>query len=86
MAVWHLPTRERLFVAGADATNVVIAGMSYSPDSKQLMFADPERDKQITVLDLERRERVSSGIRSGARMFRFRPSDLSQVAVASPSD
>ncbi len=48
LVAWDLPTRERVLVAGADATNVVISGMSYAADSARLMFSDSERDKQIT--------------------------------------
>lgn len=73
LAVWKLENHELIFTAGNDATNVVIAGMSYSPDSTRLMFSDPDREKQITILDLEKRERIATGVKVGARTFRFRP-------------
>ncbi len=80
LVAWDLPTRELILVAGTNATNVVISGMSYAADSAQLMFSDPDRNAQITVFDLKKRERVVTGIRNGARSFRFRPG-TSQVGV-----
>lgn len=82
LVAWDLSTHEAILVNAPDATNLVIAGMSYSADSKRLMFSDGERDRQITVFDLEKRERVSTGVRTGAKTFRFRPG-TSQVGVAS---
>ena len=82
IAMWRLDTREAVFVAGADATNVVLTGLAFSADARQLMFTDPDRDGQITILDVASRERLATGIRSRARPFRFRPGHVSQVAVA----
>jgi signal transduction histidine kinase len=82
VVVWNMASRERVFAAGLDATNQIIAGMTYSTDSKRLMFSDPDRDKQITVVDLENGERLVTGLRTGARPFRFRPGRESEVVVA----
>lgn len=84
LVAWDLETRERLVVAGTQATNLIIAGMSYSADSGQLMFADPDRERQITVFDLRKRERIATGIRVGARTYRFRPG-TAQIALATDS-
>ena len=81
LVVWNLENREPFITAGLNATNLVIAGMSYTADSKRLMFSDPDRERQISVYDLETRERLATGIKVGARTFRFRPG-TSQVALA----
>ncbi|MFO1488953.1 MAG: ATP-binding protein [Verrucomicrobiota bacterium] len=82
LVTWEIASRDAILVNAPDATNLVIAGMSYSSDSKRLMFSDGERDRQITVFDLEKRERLSTGVRTGAKTFRFRPG-TAQVGVAS---
>lgn len=80
VVVWELATRERLLTAGAEATNQVIAGMSFPPDSSQFMFSDPDRAGHITIFDFAGQRRVPTEIRVGARAFRFRPG-REQVAV-----
>ena len=81
LVVWNWATGERVLVAGAQATNLVIAGMSYAADSKQFMFSDPDRERQISVFDLEARKILATGIKAGARTFRFRPGSA-QVGLA----
>jgi len=82
LAAWDLQSRKTILVAGPNATNLVIAGMSYSPDSKQLMFSDPDHEKQITIFDLANMERLATGVKVGARTFRFRPGSRQLALVA----
>lgn len=81
LIVWDLRSKQPAIVAGTNATDLVIAGMSFTPDSKRVAFSDPDRDREISVYDLETLERVTTGIRVGARTFRFRPGTM-QVALA----
>jgi signal transduction histidine kinase len=80
LAVWDLAKRQMIFGAGTNETKQTLAGMIFSPDSRTLFFSDPDRDKQITQYDMVTQTRVKSGLKVGARMFRFRPG-TSQVAV-----
>ena len=45
------------------------------------MFSDPDRERQISVFDLEARKILATGIKAGARTFRFRPGSA-QVGLA----
>lgn len=81
MVIWDLLTRERLVTSGIDATNRIIAGMSFWPDSDKISFGDADAQGWITVYDLAAKIKVGTGIRVGARTFRFRPGTM-QVAVA----
>jgi signal transduction histidine kinase len=81
MVVWDLPSREIVLASAVAATNVVVAGMSFWPDNRHLSFGDADAGGLITVYDLAGRAREASGIRVGARTFRFRPGST-QVAVA----
>ncbi len=81
LVVWNMATRKHVFIAGADSTDQIIAGMTYSGDSKRLMFSDPDREKLITIVDLDNSQRLVTGIRTGARPFRFRPGRETEVVV-----
>jgi signal transduction histidine kinase len=81
MAVWDLPSATPLFISGANATNLIIAGMSFWPQSDHISFGDPDAQGLISIHDFTLGEKITTGIRVGARAFRFRPGTM-QVAVA----
>jgi signal transduction histidine kinase len=81
LMIWDLPTEERIVTSGLEATNLVIAGMSFWPDADKISYGDPEAQGQITVFDFATKSKVATAIRVGARTFRFRPG-TNQVAVA----
>ncbi len=81
LVIWRLDTQERFITSGVWATNVVIAGMSFTPDSARVAFSDADRDRQISVYDLRTARLVNSALKVGARTFRFKPGS-SQVALA----
>lgn len=81
LVIWRLDTQERIIASGVWATNVVIAGMSFTPDSARVAFSDADRERQISVYDLATAGLLHSALKAGARTFRFRPGSL-QVALA----
>lgn len=81
MVIWDLTTQEPLLASGLEATNLVIAGMSFWPDSNTISFGDADAGGMITVYDFAQQAKLGTGIRVGARTFRFRPG-TNQVAVA----
>lgn len=81
MVIWDLTTQERLVTSGLEATNLVIAGMSFWPDADKISFGDADAQGLITVFDFATKSKVATGVRVGARTFRFRPGTM-QVAVA----
>ncbi len=80
LVVWELATQERLIASGVEATNLVIAGISFWPDTNKISFGDADALGQITVFDFAAKARISSAIHVGARPFRFRPGKM-EVAV-----
>ncbi len=84
LVVWRLDTQERIIASGIWATNVVIAGMSFTPDSARVAFSDADHDRQISVYDLATAKLLDSAIKVGARTFRFKPATM-QVALATDS-
>jgi len=81
MVIWDLATEQPLVTSAVNATNAVVAGMSFWPDTDKISYADADAQGQITIYDLSKREKLSTAIRVGARAFRFRPGRM-QVAVA----
>ncbi len=81
MVIWEIATQEILVASAVEATNLVIAGMSFWPDANIISFGDGDAQGQITVFDFDTKTRVHTALRVGARTFRFRPG-TSQVAVA----
>ena len=81
MVVWAVATQEIIFTSGAEATNVQVAGITFSPESDKLFFGDADAAGQISVFDFATKTKTSSGIRVGTRPFRFRPGTL-EVAIA----
>lgn len=81
MVVWDVATGARLLASGVNATNLVIAGMSFWPDANRLSYGDADANGQIALFDFDSGEIVRRGIRVGARTFRFRPGTM-EVAVA----
>lgn len=73
LALWDLERREPILQAGANRTNGVLTGASWSADSRIFYFSDPDRERQVTRFDVATRERIASGVVAGARIFRFRP-------------
>ena len=84
LALWDVATRRVVFQAGSETTNLVLAGMIFTPDLRTFYFSDPDSARQITQLDMTTFQRVQSGLVVGARMFRFRPA-TSQVAIVRDS-
>ena len=80
LVVWELATQERLIASGLEATNLLIAGISFWPDTNKISFGDADALGQITIFDFAAKARVSSAIHVGARPFRFRPGKM-EVAV-----
>src|ERR1019366_9816130 len=67
--------------SGLEATNLLIAGISFWPDADKISFGDADAQGQITIFDFAAKTKISSGIRVGTRPFRFRPGTM-EVAVA----
>jgi signal transduction histidine kinase len=66
--------------SAVDATNVVIAGMSFWPDRDVMSYGDAEANGQITIHDFALGKKLQTAIRVGARTFRFRPGTM-EVAI-----
>jgi signal transduction histidine kinase len=81
MVIWEIASGRALVTSGVNATNVLVAGMSFWPDKDVVSFGDADAQGQITVYDFTTEQRLHSAIRVGARTFRFRPGTM-QVAVA----
>ena len=73
LVIWELATQERLLTSGLQATNLLIAGISYWPDTNKISFGDADAEGKITVFDFAAKAKVSTAIRVGTRPFRFRP-------------
>jgi signal transduction histidine kinase len=88
VAVWDVATRRAVFRHGFGATNPAppglslqsLRGLSFSPDSQQLIFSDGEELGQVSVYDIASGQKRSSAVRVWGKMFRMRP-DMKQVAV-----
>ena len=81
LVIWELATQERLLTSGMQATNLLIAGISFWPDTNKISFGDADAQGQITVFDFAAKAKVSTAIRVGTRPFRFRPGTM-EVAIA----
>jgi signal transduction histidine kinase len=81
IVVWNLETRQRIVATGVDATNVVIAGMSFFQDSDRVAFSDADENRQVSVYNTATGNRIANAVRTGARTFRFRPGAM-QLALA----
>ncbi len=81
MVVWDMVTGARLLASGVNATNLVIAGMSFWSDANRLTFGDADANGQVALFDFDAGEILHRAIRVGARTFRFRPGTM-EVAVA----
>jgi WD40 repeat protein len=81
LVIWDWATHTPLVTSGLEATNVVVAGMSFWPDADKISFGDADAQGQITIFDFERQTKLATALRVGARSFRFRPGTM-QVAVA----
>jgi signal transduction histidine kinase/type II secretory pathway pseudopilin PulG len=80
LVVWELAGPRVLLASAVDATNVVIAGMSFWPDRDVMSYGDAEANGQITVHDFALGRKLQTAIRVGARTFRFRPGTM-EVAI-----
>lgn len=81
MVLWDIDTQEQVLVSGLQATNILIAGMTFWPEGDKFSFGDADAQGQITIFDFATKAKVSSAIRVGARPFRFRPGTM-EVAIA----
>ena len=81
MVIWETATQKQLVASGVNATNLVIAGMSFWPDANKISFGDADAQGEITLFDFDTNTRVNTALRIGAKTFRFRPGTM-QVAVA----
>lgn len=81
MVIWDIATQKPLVSSGVNATNLIIAGISFWPDANKISFGDADAQGQITVFDFDTNTRVNTALRIGAKTFRFRPGTM-QVAVA----
>jgi signal transduction histidine kinase/DNA-binding beta-propeller fold protein YncE len=82
MVIWDLSTGQRLLTSGVAATNLLIAGISFWPDTDKISFGDADAQGQITIFDFAAKARVGTAIRVGTHPFRFRPG-TTEVAIAS---
>lgn len=80
MVIWDLTNGKRLVESGVQATNIVVAGMSFWLDADIISYGDADANGQITVHDFTTRRLLHTALRVGARTFRFRPGTM-QVAV-----
>src|ERR1017187_8861870 len=51
MVVWDLATQQELIASGLEATNLLIAGISFWPDADKISFGDADAQGQITIFD-----------------------------------
>lgn len=87
--VWNLATKQAVFARGFNATNPpppgtvirVLTELSFSADSRKVIFNDGEKGGQISIYDFITGERLGSAIGAWGKVFRMRP-DLQAVAVA----
>lgn len=82
MVIWDLATQERLLTSGLEATNLLIVGISFWPDTDKISFADADAHGQITIFDFAAKAKISTAIRVSTQSFRFRPGTM-DVAIAS---
>src|ERR1019366_8216251 len=47
LVIWELATQERLLTSGMQATNLLIAGISFWPDTNKISFGDADAQGQI---------------------------------------
>lgn len=80
MVVWDLAGPRVILQSAVDATNVVVAGMSFWPDRDVISYGDAEANGQITVFDFSTGKKLHTAVRVGARTFRFRPGTM-EVAI-----
>jgi len=93
VAVWYVAARRAVFRHGFGATNAAppgfsflsLMGLSFSPDSQQLIFSDAEVLGQVSVYDIASGQKLSSAINVWGKMFRMRP-DMKQVAVVTDNE
>jgi signal transduction histidine kinase len=78
--VWNAATKQMLMAANTSSTNVPAFDLSFSPDSKQVIFHDAQAQAQIVVYEAATGRKLSSGIEAGLSSFRLRP-DGKQVAI-----
>lgn len=81
MVIWDLQSQEQLVASGVEATNQLIAGISFWPESDKVSFGNADADGAITIFDFATKTEVSSAIHVSTHPFRFRPGTM-EVAVA----
>ena len=81
MLIWDLRDEKLLVRSGVDVTNMIVAGISFWPETDKISYGDAEANGQITIHDFESGAKLSTAIRVGARTFRFRPGTM-DVAIA----
>jgi signal transduction histidine kinase len=82
MVVWELAGPRVVLASAVDATNVVIAGMSFWPDRDVMSYGDAEANGQITIHDFSLGKKLQTAIRVGARTFRFRPGTMEEAITS----
>src|SRR5262249_17378643 len=83
VVVWDLATKKPLMAVATNSTKELASDLTFSPDSKRVIFADVEAERQIAVYEVATGRRLSLGIQAGINFFRLRP-DGRQVAM--PAD
>jgi signal transduction histidine kinase len=81
MVIWNLADEKILVQSGVAVTNMVVAGMSFWPDTDKISYGDAEANGQISIHDFATGRKLDTAIRVGARTFRFRPGKM-EVAIA----
>ncbi len=81
MVLWDLTTQQPLLISGVGATNLVVAGMTFWPDSNKFSFGDADAQGQITIFDLDTQTKLGTAVHVAAHPFRFRPGTM-EVAIA----
>ncbi len=80
LVVWDLQTQKILMSADLESSRYTLGTITYTPDSKCIIFADPENQGQIVVCDVATGKTISTGISVNSKFFRLRP-DGQRVAI-----
>ncbi len=80
VVLWDMATQEKIFTSGAEATNIQVAGMTFSLESDKFYFGDADAQGQISIFDGATKTKTGCGLRVGTRPFRFRPGTM-EVAI-----